>query len=214
MSKFTSLSIDERIKRQALIPRPLKHHSLADWDFENVDWILDEVIYHTEVPSLLGIGTGGQALIKHATTGALSDGRLILWLRSSLATELCYLIFRNQKADGDADRDNTYSLSIYENTVVLKYYLGGEPSVEVETKDHTWSWVINTWYRLRLTWWTSAERLYVRIERWTGTAWVTLGGDADIDFQDVNDRWKNETVNRCGLSYYEKFHQDDLEVWG
>lgn len=190
----------------------IAHHSITDWDFESAEWTLDGVIYHTAPPSLHGIIASGAALVKHATTGALSDGRIIAWVRSSSAAYLPWFIFRNQKVDGGADSEDTYRLQIYDDHVDLISYIAGVQDI-VQAKDHTWGWLANTWYKLRLTWWTSVDRIYVRIERWTGTEWVTLGGEADIDFEDTDDLWKDNPVNRCGLLFFGVWWQDDVEVW-
>lgn len=212
MPKFEPLSIDERIKREAFIPRPLKHHSITDWDFQYVTWVLDGAIYHAAPPSLHGTASGA-VLVKNATTGALSNGQLITWVRVDSGTALLNAFFRNQVADGGADNADCYFLRIAETECILNYYIDSSITV-VETKAHTWNWVVDTWYKIRLTWWTSAERLYVRVERWTGTAWVTLGNEMDTDFEDVNDRWKDAEVNRCGFSISATRWQDDFEVWG
>ncbi|GAI19492.1 unnamed protein product [marine sediment metagenome] len=184
------------------------HHSITDWDFESVNWTLDGAVYHTAAPSLSATEQLA-ALVKDATTGALSNGRLILWVRSN-EISLLGMYFRNQIADGGADAVDTYYADITATTCRL-FCFGNSFS---ETKDMTWVWAVNTWYKLRFSWWTSAERLYFRIERWTGAAWVTLGGDADTDFEDVNDHYKDNPVNRCGVRLLDDLWIDDLEVWG
>ncbi len=212
MPKFKPLSIDEQIKRQTLIPRPLKHHSITDWDFLNVNWNLDLEIYHDAPPSFVGTGAG-MMLIKHATTGALSDGRLILWLRYAAGNVITFY-FRNQQADGNAGFANCYNMIVWAtDTVKVSSYTGGVGS-EVATKNRTWNPDYNTWYKLRLTWWTSLNRLYIRLERWTGTEWTTLGDEMDTDFEDTDDLYKDNPVNRCGFDYASNHWQDDVEVWG
>ena len=211
MPEFNPSSLDGRIKR-AHAARKRPHFSYTDWDFMNADWTLDETIYKAAPPSLHGTG-GGLALAKHATTGALSDGRLIMWMRSSIADYLGYLFFRNQVADGTADYENCYYVRLDDDGLVFYYFLTGS-SNPIDTHLMDWNWAINTWYKIRWTWWTSVDRMYLRTERWDGDAWVTLGGAADIDFEDTNDRWKDETRNRVGIYYMTSKWFDDVEVWG
>lgn len=211
MPEFKPLPVDKRIERAAAAEGPL-HHSLTDWDFQNVSWTLSATVYHTAAPSLIGTAAGA-ALIKNATTGALSDGRLIIWTRTSTTSALLRMLFRNQAADGDANLTSTYYIYVVPTAVSLYVYLTGSP-ILLSKKNMTWTWDINTWYKLRVTWWTTAAKLYVRVERWNGSAWVTLGGDADVDFEDANDRWKGNPVNRCGVHYANVIWSDDLEVWG
>ena len=209
---FKPSSLDQRVER-ALAAKGRTHFSRTDWDFADSNWTLDETIYHAAAPSLRGTSTGKPALIKNATTGALSDGRLIAWLRSGVATYLPAIWFRNQQADGGASYSNTYLIYIYNAKIEFYYYLAGGGNL-IDTHAHTWSWAAATWYKIRITWWSSADILWVRVERWDGDAWVTLGGAADVDFQDPDDRWKDETVNRCGFQYYSQWWVDDVEVWG
>lgn len=209
MPEFKPTSVDERIRG-----RKPKHHSITDWDFSSVDWTLDETIYHTAIPSLHGTtGAPCHSLVKNATTGALSDGRMIMWIRGNYATYLVGLLFRNQATDGGADNQNQYMFRIMPDELTFAYYLVGGYNA-IDAKAMTWEWALETWYKIRLTWWTSVDRIYVRMERWTGTEWVTLGGAADTDFEDVNDRWKDNPVNRCGIYLDQFLWVDDLEVWG
>lgn len=210
---FKPSSVDERIKNAAEAGNP-GPRGITDWDFGDVTWELDDVTYHTAPPSLTGSGVN-VALVKHATTGALSDGRLVAWFRSASSSYINYIIFRNQKADGGADEEDTYSMNIYAGTTGLRLIrIVGGSGTAVDTKTYTWDWAINTWYKVRVTWWTAAERLFVRVERWNGEAWVTFGGDADDDFEDATNQWKDSAVNRCGITYYRYMWIDDLEVWG
>lgn len=213
MPDFKPISMDGRIKNATDAESP-GHHSITDWDFQNVNWELDNSIYHAAPPSLHGSATG-IALVKHATTGALSDGRLVAWVRSSHASSLNYFFFRNQVADGSADFQECYLHRILPKTtgIRLTKYVGGVAST-IDTKKYTWNWAVNTWYKIRITWWTAAEHLFLRTERWTGTEWVTLGGAADDDIEDPGDAWKDAAVNRCGMFYHTIFWYDDLEVWG
>ncbi len=187
--------------------------SLTDWDFENENWRLHPTIYHTAAPSFQGT-VAGVALVKHAISGALSNGRLVVWAWTNDAGVLALLVFRNQVVDGSAELQDSYYIWIEGASLGFRAIVGGEYLLTIE-KDHTWNWAVETWYKLRVTWWTSAERIYVRVERWTGTEWVTLGGDADTDFEDVNDRWKDSETNRVGVQYvaWTRLY-DDIEVWG
>lgn len=190
----------------------MKHHSFADWDFEDVGWSLDEDIYHDAPPSLVGTAHP-VALIKNATTGALSNGRLIVWVRTNNVVSQGSFWFRNQAVDGGADEEDGYRILLLENSILFYYALGGGDTL-IDTKAHTWGYLADTWYKIRLTWWTSVDRIYVRVERWTGTEWITLGDEADTDFEDTNDRWKDAAVNRCGFSLTTSNYRDDVEVWG
>lgn len=203
-------SIDERIR--LITKRPL-HHSYADWDFSSVNWVLDEDIYHDAPPSLHSTASV-TCLVKHATTGALSDGRLITWARSNnLLYGLLITVFRNQVADGGANFDDTYLITIQKDRIIFYSYEGGVVE-EIDTKAFTWVWAINTWYKIRVTWWSALARIYVRVERWDGAAWVTLGGASDTDFEDTDDLWKDNPVNRCGIGLSGTYlWYDDVEVW-
>ncbi len=188
--------------------------SYTDWNFENVNWELDDGIWHTAPPSFTASALC-TSLVKHATTGALSDGRLVTWIRSSTTTTLGMLLFRNQKADGAADHQDSYVLFINDSEPGLRLYryIGGAFST-IDTKAHTWAFAANTWYKIRITWWSAADRLFLRTERWTGTEWVTFGGAADDDIEDPDDQFKDAEVNRCGVRPQSIWWFDDLEVWG
>ena len=211
MPEFKPSSLDQRVDR-ALAPRKRLHFSYADWDFSTVDWTLDETIYKAAPPSMHGTGAS-LITAKHATTGALSDGRLINWMRSGDASYLGYIFFRNQAADGTSNYENCYYSRIEDDRTTFYYFLTGG-SHEIDTHLMDWNWAINTWYKIRWTWWTSVDRIYFRVERWDGDAWVTLGGAADIDFEDTNDRWKDETVNRVSIYVTTNLWYDDVEIWG
>lgn len=213
MPEFEPSSVDERINGAAAAGNP-GHHSFLDWDFENVNWVLDDAIFHAAPPSLHGTA-GAIALVKDSETGALSDGRLVAWARATGTGELVWFGFRNQHADGGADRQNYYwvRISAAAGGVRLYRYIAGGSTL-IDTKTHTWVWAKDTWYKIRITWWSAADRLFLRTERWTGTEWVTFGGNADVDIQDVADQFKDAEVNRCGLYYHSLFYFDDVEVWG
>lgn len=211
MPDFKPSNTNECIKR-VLAARKRTHFSRADWDFENVSWTLDGAIFHTAAPSLSGTDFG-LALVKDATTGALSDGRMVAWRRSNVGSALGFFYFRNQDADGSSSRTNTYGVEIRDDEIMFTKHVGGAPTT-IDTHAFTWVWALNTWYKIRVTWWTSVDRIYVRVERWTGTEWATLGGAADTDFEDVNDLWKDAAVNRCGVYYGNVYWIDDFEIWG
>lgn len=204
--------MDERIERAAPLSLP-SHHSQSDWDFANVNWLLDENIYPTEAPSIRGTTPACVMLVKDATSGALSDGRVVSWVYADITSVLTVFFFRNQIADGGAAATNTYMIYIGETAILLYYYLNGKASL-VESKGHTWSWAADTWYKVRVTWWSAGGSIFVRMERWNGDSWERLGGDADTDFADANDRWKDNAVNRIGISVCQNRWYDDLEVWG
>ena len=211
MPEFKPSNMDERVKR-ALAVKGRTHFSRTDWDFEDANWTLDEIIYKAAPPSLHGTNAGA-ALVKHATTGALSDGRLITWTRASIITILINVFFRNQAADGTANFLNTYFTQLEETE--LKFYKRvAAGTTLLDTHAFTWNWAINTWYKLRHTWWSSVDRIYLRVERWNGDSWETLGGAADTDFEDTDDLWKDAAVNRTGVFYYDSRWIDDVEVWG
>lgn len=211
MPEFKPSSLDQRVARALATKKPL-HHSITDWDFQNVSWLLDEAVYKAAPPSLHGAASG-VALAKHATTGALSDGRLVFWARSSGTGYLARFWFRNQHADGGADYVSTYYVAIKTNDAEFRKWVATAPTL-LDTHVMTWTWAADTWYKVRVTWWSSAETLWVRVERWTGSAWVTLGGAADTDFSDADDLWKDNAVNRTGSYYTVSEYIDDLEVWG
>jgi len=211
MPEFKPSNMSDRIKR-ALAARGRTHFSRADWDFQNASWTLDGAIYKTSAPSLHGTGSG-LALVLNASSGALSDGRLVGWMRSDAASLLPLLFFRNQRADGGADVNNSYYIQLQATSVLLRKYVGGGAST-IDTHNMTWTWSVDTWYKIRVTWWTSVDRMYVRVEYWDGDSWKTLGGDADTDFEDVNDLWKDNAVNRVGVYYMTSKWIDDFEAWG
>lgn len=209
--EFKPSNMDERIRR-ALPAGKRPHFSYADWDFQNVDWTLDPAIYKAAPPSLRST-TLTLALAKHATTGALSDGRLITWARSGSLVSLIIVMFRAQDADGGAGLINTYYIRIRETEVTLSKFVATAQS-EVDAQNITWNWLVDTWYRIRVTWWTSVDRIYVRVEYWDGDSWETLGGDADTDLEDTNDLWKDNARNRCGIYCIDDRWYDDVEIWG
>ena len=191
----------------------------ADWDFSNVNWILDTSRY-VSAPSSLRLRCGSAipggclALCKHPGSLCLPQARLATSLYSTSENRIC-LVFRNQAPAGSSNWTNCYRLYIIVQGARLIRRLNN-----VDTQFDEWAnpWLTyNTWHQLRLSWWTAynnqnVKSLAIRTEYWDGAKWVI----ARTSYDPLN-MWEDSAVNRCGVAasydtaYYMYF--DDTEIW-
>ena len=189
------------------------HHSPLDWDFLNINWMLDPELYVSPPSSLTGTGaTLCCALLASACT-LVTQGRIVGWGLSHVAGGGLWHIFRNQAPVGTCALIDCYRGNFYNNYARLDVYVGGGWSV-VDTRNFYDGINLdaNTWYKLRLTWWESMGIMWVRYEWWHNEAWEQLCDD----IQDANNRWgeaTSPTINRVGLYFRDRYHFDDTEIW-
>lgn len=186
------------------------HHTTGDWDFLNNNWALDNVLFVSPPSSLKFTVAANRTTIKPTTVpiANLKEGRIIMWIRGILANADTSIIFRYQ------DALNGYYL--YARTAAdsrLYRYLGG---VNTQLSASGINWLpINTWVRMRLTWWNDAVGLVVRSEYWTAGAWAQIMPDG----YDAPNHWK-DIGGPIGMGNYGSgnnsnlFRYDDTYIYG
>lgn len=207
-------------KGNLLLP---KHHSIADWDFnDNTCRILDPALYISEPSSLRMYRPGPTeppaviALCRIAETQCLPQGELRTWARSHVAAGEIVLTFRNQAALGTSNADNEYDWHIYSPFAQCVSRVGGDETIlgsvplTVET---------DTWYHWRCCWWNgytpeAEEAICMEFYQEEAGEWIKKGDT----IYDTNNHWKDSEVNRVGIrscpTYTLTFYFDDTEIWG
>lgn len=190
----------------------LAHHSVGDWDKLVVNWRLDTGLYISP-PSSLHFFTAGNAcfLCRLADALNLPAGRIITYLYLEWIDNYM-LTFRNQAPLDSANLSNTYLIvDINWNHIGLAKRVN-----DVYTLIGQLAWVKSyaTWYRIRITWWTTYDdqnnaSLAVHFEREVAGEWVSLGVLYDGD-----NLWHDSDTNRCGPAVSTSYvHFDDTEIW-
>ena len=194
----------------------------ADWDFNLVTWSLNGSQY-VSIPTALKLWEAGDssryvmALRNTPDCLAVDQGRLVTWLRTqNHIYGQPMLVFRAQVGDLTAWWRDSYSVLQYGDKAYLRFFTAGG----VETNIGTWSFSfpVNTWKKIRLTWWNGKDGSGIpatvfRLEYWDGAAWVKGGAD----LYDTNERNKGSSVNRVGVCNYGALGSpvwfDDTEIW-
>lgn len=183
----------------------------GDWDFSNMNWLLDDGQY-VSAPTSLKCANSDEPFVFIKTSivpiTSVKEGRVITRCRISHNCENMRLaIFRYQ------DEDNYYFVMIdarNHDALVYRRKLGVETKLDEgshgEVKD-------DEWIKLRVTWWNDYVGLAIRVEVWYGDEWVKV-----VDAYDTENYWKDEG-GRVGFkpdvsqpAYPTWF--DDTEIYG
>lgn len=208
------------LKPRVIAPvEPLHHSANVDWDWSHDDYELTTEQYVSEPKCLkwqAPTTPWRQTLCKHAGTTVLNEGRVVSWLRTTIATANPAVMFRNQAAVGTANYLNMYILNFAPNLsqIQLGKFVGGSGvGIDSNAFGGGFTFPINTWRKVRVTWWETGGVMYVRVEWYHDTEWTNI---CDELF-DADNMWSGETVNRCGLHFGGAggvVYADDTEVWG
>ena len=188
-----------------------KHASSGDWDITGA-WILDATQYVSS-PSSLGIRDVVTALLKTTTVpiASLKEGRIVTYIRTAYGGSQ-RILFRYQ------DGSNYYLVwmiwvvgSGAQRFVIRKVVSGVETTIRDET---TGNYSLNTWIKLRVTWWNDYVGLVIRFEYWNGSIWVEVCADG----YDAANLWK-DIGGRVGVSANSnpaatQTWFDDTEIYG
>ena len=187
------------------------------WDFVDVLGVpceyreLDSSQYVSPDCSLHGTSAGagevGIALVKASEIPAadLKQGRIVCWFRQDtvgVGTGSSQLYFRCQHTWID-----TYYLHLNTqvNGIYFRKNVATVPTVLAST---TWAFDADTWYKIRITWWTIGSLFLMMAERWDGDDWVTL-----IDkFIDGDPAW-GDIGGTAGVHVLLNNWKDDVEIW-
>lgn len=192
-----------------------KHHSTGDWNVSSTNWTLDSAIY-VSAPSSIRNTTALEfltALVKTVVVpiANVKEGRIVTCGRFRISFDRIHLIFRYQDANNyyEAMIEPLYSAGY--KTVHIRRVLAGVTTTLMEASVTI---SLNTWYQFRVTWWNDYVGLVIRLEYWTGTAWVKLLDDA----YDSLNYWK-DVGGRVGLGLYTYeanywTNADDTEIYG
>jgi len=198
-------------------PRKVMPGATTDWDFSSTNWLLDTGIYVSSPSSIrFGVVTACYALCKYAGTTNLPQGRLATWLRSTLGGAKWRIYWRNQAAVGSSNVNDTYLYALpptATSTWYLYEMIGGSTNILTSGTSYlTGNFSLNTWYKLRATWWVSDSQLAMRLERLNAT-WEKVVADY-VDTTPTG----GATVNRPGIGRFAEssgyLHFDDTEIWG
>ena len=185
-------------------------HSTGDWDFKTTDWELNSTYYVSAPSSLHFIGDGNNTKVKTSTVpiAYVKEGRLITQIRRSASGSLD-LAFRLQ------DDNNCYFVNLAPFNSpqwIIRRRLGENTTLKWKTVDFL---PLNTWKKVRVTWWNDYVGLVIRVEYWDGEKWVKLlddGYDSLNYWKDVGGR---VGMGNIGLAITSsKTYYDDTEIYG
>ena len=190
--------------------------STSDWNMSSgpANWELDTANYISAPSSLKFKGANlayTSAILKHSISGAVREGQIVTWFMSNHLTLNDFsrngrLVFRS-KYDSTA-LTSCYVIHLYDTRAAW----GENLNTSIMGFFH-WdiTLLVNTWYKIRLTWWEGYNYNNVlctvaKLERWTGSAWIectTSGTCSNIydnylyDPQRLN---QGEAIQTVGLS--------------
>jgi len=116
------------------------------------------------------------------------------------------------------------ALNAWQNSYMFRIVGGGQAKVRnyvaggtVFNYDFAWTPALNTWHKLRCTWWLGLQggvtpALACQLEVWEGGAWVSKG----IGYDTVN-RWADSNINAVGHYLHRTTdvqYIDDTEIYG
>ena len=188
------------------------HHSVGDWDKSTVTWELDTDLYISPPSSLNIWGSGNKCFLCRLPDALnLPDGRVITWFHIAWKDNFI-LSFRNQATLGNANLANTYLIrDVDVSKWALAKYVNDAYTAIGEI---AWTHELNTWYKCRLTWWTTYDaqnnpNFAVQFEVDEAGQWVSKG-----ILYDIANLWQESGTNRCGPATSTGYvHYDDTEIW-
>jgi len=198
-----------------------KHHSVADWDFENgaTNRSLSATQFVSAPTSLKMISptwvdTYETILCRIDTTQCLPQGEIRNW-HYKHEQHLDPACFRNQAALGSANHANCYSIYLAGTNCYLGRYIANVLSIRAQT---TCQVTIDTWQHWRVVFWNGLnpdllEALCVSLYREVAGEWVQEGET----MYDTDNSFKDSATNRCGFIarfYAHIQYWDDTEIWG
>jgi len=174
--------------------------ALTDWDWENLNYVLDPD-YKMEGTSSLRFTGGNCNLSRHTAIQNLENGLVETYVSTGDPAlgpyTRIYVHFYNQAPLGSVNMGDCYRFHIY--------YAGGDISdsyfEEIVAGAVQRSWPLNLtqawggWQKKRFIWYVKDGILYAYIEHWTGTEWVK---DSDV-IPVTGPLWLESTVKRVGL---------------
>lgn len=189
------------------------HHSIADWDFSNANWILSMERY-TSAPTSFNADDFPMPTIlcNHPSTLCIPEGRILCQCYFSPDTTLLgQFFFRNQcPTDQVPNIANCYLLYIYSNRTRFREMLNNE-----KVWEHTIYYDLprGIWVQLEITWWNyppydSKHPLAIQLRAYYYHAWHDYGRvEREIA------RWHDSPINRIGFRpLYPYCYFDDFEI--
>lgn len=188
----------------------------ANWDFQDTIWELAIDRYISAPSALKQLRQADNAVLSrlgHAYN--LFIGGIDSWLfraTDGLTDKRIGLLFRNQAFPPNSNLNNTYLVRIDSESKAILY----RREAEAMTYIGEWniSWPATTWKRYMVTWWNgynpqNTPCLVARLQEWDGAAWLDKG-----ELYDVENKWADSGINRCGLYLGQNFHYaDDTIIW-
>jgi hypothetical protein len=153
------------------------------------------------------------ALCKYSGTTNIPQGQLVSWVKVGTNNPPYFLfIFRNQSSIGTVDNPNAGYKVQFDAYHPGMYIFRDSSSIYSTSSllNAPSSWT--NWNKYRVTWWTDpgGAGLMIRVELWNGSSWVKMIND----FNDSQDKYKNNTLNRVGIgSASAVMWFDDTEIW-
>lgn len=178
---------------------------------------MDSTIYVSSPSSIKCAGGVYPVLCRYSGTTNLPQGRVVSYFRATASgTQRFCFYFRNQADVGIADRSNTYEFfgTFYATTSpwYLYEYIGGtQYTLYFGSSYLTGNFSLDTWHRIRITWWLSGSVPMIRVERYAN------GWDKIVADMSDSTPTGGATVNRFGIgalaaSAYGVWF-DDTEIW-
>jgi len=198
-------------------PRP--HASYEDWDFSENYWSIVEDQFVSAPSSIRwqkdGAWTYCTQLCKNTATLQVKQGAFVTYWRQSVTASYLRFHFRNIIAPGNANIENCYLFWTHPTIDYWRIYerVAGGDNRQWETSKITQD--LDTWYRMRLSWWESWGIMSVKLEQQIDGSWVQQGDILTI----TDPLYGDETYQRVGYTVYiglalRPNYYDDTEIWG
>lgn len=202
--------------------KAITHHSVVDWDFTPGTFKeLSAALSISPPTSLLIRQRNGDTerpavLCRIAETLCIAQGEVRTWHWTWNRTRDFRIPFRNQKALGGADYEDTYYWGITGDWAYLYRYVAG---VGENIGFFPVDWPNNTWHHWRTRYWSGKnlsgeDALCVELFLWIGGEWVQQG----TTLYDTADQFKDSEINRSGIGCWTDaaggHYFDDTEIWG
>lgn len=193
--------------------------TFSDWTYTNGDPSLDDSTYVSS-PSCIRFKSFVAhqylyAISKKAEVQSIINGQVITNFRFNSVQSNAYampnIYFRFQ------DTNNFYVINFDNRTGLLKIQFNqcvAGTNTTIDTRSWTFTPLVNTWYKFRITFWEVASILYVRIEYWSGSAWVKQGADMDDQTPVFTSGGKMGIGAIIGSDLSNYVWHDDTELWG